>query len=148
MSINFQIHAMAGNITKDVIIYNNNIAKFSLAVSTGYGDYKSTTFFNCVAFSKMHAEKSWELLSSLKKGTNLMVEGEFVTSSFNDKNGEKRNVLEFKVKNFQKFFSDKKVSTDGEQQSAEQETAKPEKEEKRSENVPQTKAPEDDDIPF
>ena len=62
-----------GRPTKDIEIVTKNdktTAFFSLAVSSGYGANKKTSFFNCVAYGKL--AKSIE--KNVKKGTKITIE--------------------------------------------------------------------------
>ena len=76
---------------------NKAVGRFSIAVDTGYGDNKKTSFFNCVAW-----EKTAETLEKYApKGTKLLLECEAVQNQYEDKNGNKVNTVEFVVKNFE-----------------------------------------------
>lgn len=76
---------------------NKAVGRFSIAVDTGYGDNKKTSFFNCVAW-----DKTAETLEKYApKGTKLMLECEAVQNQYEDKNGNKRDSVEFVVKNFE-----------------------------------------------
>ena len=82
---------------------NKAVGRFSIAVDTGYGDNKKTSFFNCVAW-----DKTAETLEKYApKGTKLMLECEAVQNQYEDKNGNKRDSVEFVVKNFE-FCESKK----------------------------------------
>ena len=86
-----------GNLTKDAELRENDYGKFlkfSIANNMGFGDKKSTTFFNCIYFSK-GAEN---LHQYLIKGASLMITGDFTTDEYNAKDsGEKRLSLNVKV---------------------------------------------------
>lgn len=92
------------------------VAKGSIAVDTGYGDNKQTSFFNITAWGKV--AESME--KHVKKGTKLVLECEARQNSYTDKNGNKVNAVEFVVLNWE--FAESKQS----QQSAPQ---KPKQEE-------------------
>ena len=82
---------------------NKAVGRFSIAVDTGYGENKKTSFFNCVAW-----DKTAETLEKYApKGTKLMLECEAVQNQYEDKNGNKRDSVEFVVKNFE-FCESKK----------------------------------------
>ena len=83
--------------TKDLEIrYTTNntaVAKGSIAVDTGYGDNKQTSFFNMTAWGK--TAESMEKL--VKKGTKVILECEARQNSYTDKNGNKVNAVDFTV---------------------------------------------------
>ena len=86
---------------------NKAVGRFSIAVDTGYGDNKKTSFFNCIAW-----EKTAETLEKhAPKGTKLLLECEAVQNQYEDKNGNKVNSVEFVVKNFE-FCEGKKDTQD------------------------------------
>lgn len=90
-----------GRTTKDIEIrYTQNnkaVGRFSIAVDTGYGENKKTSFFNCTAW-----EKTAETLEKYApKGTKLLLECEAAQVQYEDKNGNKVNTVEFVVKNFE-----------------------------------------------
>ena len=61
------------------------IAKFSLAVNSGYGDKKKTNWINCTAFGK-----SAEALGKyIFKGSPITIEGHIQTGSYEKKDGTK-----------------------------------------------------------
>jgi single-strand DNA-binding protein len=76
---------------------NTAIAKFSLAVDTGYGENKKTSFLNMTAWGKT-AEA---LGNNATKGTKLIIESQAVQNSYTDKNGNKVNTVDFNVVNFE-----------------------------------------------
>lgn len=97
--------------TKDIEVRytqsNKAVGRFSIAVDTGYGDNKKTSFFNCIAW-----EKTAETLEKhAPKGTKLLLECEAVQNQFEDKNGNKVNAVDFIVKNFE-FAESKKETQD------------------------------------
>lgn len=73
------------------------IAKFSIAVDSGYGDNKKTNFFNLTAWGKT-AETMEKLV---KKGTKILVHCEPTQNQYTDKNGNKVNTVDFRVLNFE-----------------------------------------------
>lgn len=89
--------------TKDVELRystGNNataIGKFSIAVDSGYGDNKKTSFFNMTAFGKT-AET---LEKFVKKGSKVALECEANQNQYTDKNGNKVNSVDFIVKSFE-----------------------------------------------
>ena len=100
-----------GRTTRDIeVSYTQNnkaVGRFSIAVDSGYGENKKTSFFNCVAW-----EKSAETLSKYApKGTKLYLVCEAVQNQYTDKNGNKRDSVDFVVKHFE-FLESKKESQD------------------------------------
>lgn len=73
------------------------IGRFSIAVDSGYGDNKKTSFFNMTAFGKT-AET---LEKFVKKGTKVALECEANQNQYTDKNGNKVNSVDFIVKSFE-----------------------------------------------
>ena len=92
-----------GRTTKDIELrYTSGekataVAKFSLAVDSGYGDNKKANFFNMTAWGKT-AETMEKLV---KKGTKIFVQAEPTQNQYTDKNGNKVNAVDFRVLNFE-----------------------------------------------
>ena len=90
-----------GRTTKEVTMSytanNTACAKFALAVDTGYGENKKTSFFNMVAWGKT-AEALGKYVT---QSTKLIVQCEAEQNSYTDKNGNKVNTVNFKVTNFE-----------------------------------------------
>ncbi len=85
---------------------NKAVGRFAIAVDTGYGDNKKTSFFNCTAW-----DKTAETLEKYApKGTKLFLECEAVQNQYEDKSGNKRDSIEFVVKNFE--FCESKGASD------------------------------------
>lgn len=103
--VNYQIVGIGGNLTRKVELFGEakNVAKFSVAVNSGFGEHKKTAFVNCVSFQKSFHPKGWELLTGLDKGANLGVKGEFVTESYENKEGKKVSSLSLIVREFQMY---------------------------------------------
>ncbi len=91
---------LQGNVTKDVELITTQagkfIANFSLAVRRKYGDKDGneiTDFHNCVAFNK-----TAEILNKyVKKGHKLLVSGELVYDTYEDKTGAKKTIAKIMV---------------------------------------------------
>lgn len=64
---------------------NTEYVRFSLAVNTGYGDYKKTTFVNCMAY-KSNAKA---LTRTLKPKGRVLLKGELTNNEYENKNGQK-----------------------------------------------------------
>jgi single-strand DNA-binding protein len=76
---------------------NTAVGKFTLAVDTGYGDNKKTSFLNMTIWGK----SAEALEKSAPKGTKLLVECEALQNNYTDKNGNKVNTVDFRVLNFE-----------------------------------------------
>ena len=87
---------------------NVAVGTFSLAVDTGYGENKKTSFFNCTAF-KGTAES---MEKYVKKGTKIALQAEAVQNSYTDREGQKRTVINFIVRNWE--FAESKASSNQE----------------------------------
>jgi len=88
------------------------IANFSLASNKSFtqnGEKKeSTSFFNCIAWAKLG-----EIMAQYcKKGHRIGIEGKLHQRSWEDKDGNKRSVVEIVVDNFQ-FLDSKKGDDSG-----------------------------------
>lgn len=85
---------LTGRLGKDVDVkYTQSgkcVAEFSLAVQEGYGDKKTTTWINIVAWDKL-AETCGNYLS---KGMSVLVEGRLQIRSYDGKDGQKKYVTE------------------------------------------------------
>lgn len=69
------------------------IASFPIAISSGYGDNKKTTWVRCSLFGK-RAEGG--LIQYLKKGTQVAVSGEISLNEY-ERDGQQRSSLELRV---------------------------------------------------
>jgi single-stranded DNA-binding protein len=123
MSINYQLVGIGGNLTVDVKVFKDSVAKFNIATNTGFGEKRNVAFINCVVFKNTLSEKSWELLTKLVKGSNIGVEGKFVTNSF-EKDGKKTSNLELLVSSFNLLYNKKSTSESEETTSQEVQPAK------------------------
>jgi single-strand DNA-binding protein len=93
-SLNF-----TGNCGKDAELrYTQNgeaILGFSVALSSGYGDKKITTWINCSLFGK----RAEAMEPFIKKGTLVGISGEFAARPYTSKDGETKLSLEMRVSN-------------------------------------------------
>lgn len=64
------------------------VSNFTIAVDTGFGEYKRTDFIDCVLW------KREKLAEHLKKGKAIMVSGEYNSRKWEDKEGNKRVNIE------------------------------------------------------
>ena len=76
------------------------IIRFSFAVSVGYGDKKTTNWFDVLTFSKL---PDWKF-DLLKKGANAVVQGDFkeTVSKKDGKNYHHLNILADTIEVFSK----------------------------------------------
>lgn len=99
MSANLNKVFLLGNLTRDPELRHTGngtaVASFSIAVNRSYkgsdGDYKKeVAFFNIVVWGKT-GENCAKYLS---KGKSVLVEGRLSNRSYEDKEGQKRNITE------------------------------------------------------
>jgi single-strand DNA-binding protein len=93
------LFAFSGNIGRDCEVRTTqsgaSVASFSVAVNSGYGDKKKTTWVRCLLFGK-RAEGG--LIQYLTKGTQVEVTGELSVSEWSDKtSGENKYQVEVVV---------------------------------------------------
>jgi single-strand DNA-binding protein len=86
-----------GNLGKDSDLkYGQNgkpILTFSIAATTGFGDFEHTEWFNCVMFG----ERTEKVAQFLKKGQMVGITGQLQTRSWEDNEGKKHYRTEVKV---------------------------------------------------
>ena len=73
---------------------NVAVCNFSVAVESGYGDKKATTWVRCALWGK---RATGGLPDCLKKGVQVCVSGELSTREY-ESNGEKRTSVEVNVR--------------------------------------------------
>lgn len=95
---------IVGRLTKDSELSytpsnNTALAKFSIAVNeyAGKGKDEEVNFFNVTVWGK----KAEALNKYTKKGSQILIEGRLRQNRFEDKNGNKRSVVEIICENFQ-----------------------------------------------
>ena len=72
-------------------------ARFSIAVNTGYGDNKRTSWLPCTVWGK-----SAETMAKwCKKGTLVNITAEAIQNSYTNKDGNKVNSIEFTVRTWE-----------------------------------------------
>lgn len=113
MSLNKEVF-LTGNLGREPeAMYTDNgkfIVKFSIAVQSGWGDNKTTEWYDCVAW-----EKTGEVLNEyLGKGSRIQVRGDFKLEAYKSKSGEAKAKLVVTVKDFQ-FLSAKKAEREHEE---------------------------------
>ena len=76
-----------GRLTADPELKNvgeSQVANFTVATDTGYGERKATLFMKCAAWGKQA-----ELVNgSFKKGSKILVAGEIQPKNWENKNGD------------------------------------------------------------
>jgi single-strand DNA-binding protein len=91
------ILAATGNIGKDAEIRHtpagDQVAQFSFALSSGYGEKAVTTWLNCSLWGK----RAETLAPMLLKGTQIAITGELTNRSYADKSGVNKFSLELRV---------------------------------------------------
>ena len=93
---------ITGNIVRDPELKTTNngkmMCKFTVANNEGYGDYKKTSYFNCVAWggtAEFIAEKCL-------KGEKVLVQGQFTMYKKDDKVYWNLNVVQFEKLEWEK----------------------------------------------
>jgi single-strand DNA-binding protein len=84
-----------GNVGKDATIRttsnNKTLCDFSVAVTSGYGDNKKTTWANCVIFGK---RAEGQLPGYLVKGQQVAISGEVTLRAWESDGGKKGTSLD------------------------------------------------------
>ena len=98
---------ISGRTTADIELKatqtGKSVASFTVAVDTGYGENKQTSFLDVIAWEKMA-----ELVSQyVHKGNKVLICGRLQTRAWKDKNGNKRKATEI-VANEIEFIEAKK----------------------------------------
>lgn len=92
-----------GNLGKDAVLAHTAngkaVLKFSVAEQIGYGEHKSTSWWNCSLWG-VRAEK---LGSLLRKGTTVCVTGEASIRKYQAKDGQQKESLEINVDSLELF---------------------------------------------
>lgn len=99
-----------GNITKDpelrfIPASGMAVCKFSLALNDGYGEKKTVSYINCVAFAK----KAEAIANYTEKGSKVAIESRVQTGSYDNKEGKKIYTTDFIVDKIE-FLSKKETS--------------------------------------
>lgn len=98
---------ISGRTTADIELKatqtGKSVASFTVAVDTGYGENKQTSFLDVIAWEKMA-----ELVSQyVHKGNKVLICGRLQTRTWEDKDGKKRKATEI-VANEIEFIEAKK----------------------------------------
>lgn len=88
---------LQGRLVRDVELNTTasgtEVAKFTVAWSKKYKDNETTCFLNCVAWRQTGVFVN----QYFSKGQEIVVEGELITRSYEDKQGNKRTATELVV---------------------------------------------------
>ena len=91
---------MIARLTRDAefkTIGETNIASFSIAYSTGYGDKKKSNYIDCVAFGK-----TAEVVKNYtKKGSQIGIEGSIEQDSWDGQDGKKNYKTKIRIASLQ-----------------------------------------------
>lgn len=92
------VFTFTGNIGRNAEVRHTPaglaICNFPVAVTSGFGDNKKTTWARCALFGK-RAEGG--LVQYLKKGAQVAVSGELSLNEFEGNDGQKRTSLEVRI---------------------------------------------------
>ena len=107
---------LMGRLTRDPELRNTNsgasVCNFSIAIDDGYGDNRTTSFINCVAWNK-----TAEFVSNyFSKGKMIIVVGRIQSRSWDGQDGKKNYTTEVVVNEVS--FGESKSSADGASASA------------------------------
>ena len=99
---NLNQYIAQGNLTADPEVHGaeNNVVRFTIAVNNGFGEYKTTTFVNCVGFGKQVDV----IAKNLTKGKQVLIRGKLIPNEWTNEAGEKRSKLEVQLENVEGFF--------------------------------------------
>ena len=91
---------LIGRLTKEPefkTVGETNIASFSIAYSTGYGDKKKSNYIDCVAFGK-----TAEVVKNYtKKGSQIAIEGSLEQDSWDGQDGKKNYKTKIRIASLQ-----------------------------------------------
>lgn len=92
---------ITGNLGRDPELnYTSSgkaVTKFSVAVTDGYGDKKTTTWFNIVAWDKMAENMN----NFLQKGKKVLISGKLSIRKYTGKDGIERQAVEIIARDFE-----------------------------------------------
>lgn len=87
---------LIGRLTRDAkfkTVGETNIASFSIAYSTGYGDKKKSNYIDCVAFGK-----TAEVVKNYtKKGSQIAIDGSLEQESWDGQDGKKNYKTKIRI---------------------------------------------------
>jgi len=94
---------LQGNLTDNPQLMGEekNVARFTIAVNNGFGERRTTTFVDCVAFGN----QAPVIAQHLSKGKQAIVRGTLIQNRWEDKEtGSPRSKLEVRLENVNGFF--------------------------------------------
>lgn len=93
---------LQGNLVDDPRIMgsDNKVARFTIAVNSGFGDNATTAFVDCVAFGKQVET----IEKHFSKGKQIIVRGSITQNKWEDDEGNKRSKLEVRLESYSGFF--------------------------------------------
>ena len=89
--------AMTGNLGRDAEVRqagSSTVCSFAVALSSGWGDKKTTTWINCSVWGK---QAEGQLPTYLKKGQQVALTGELSAREYQAKDGTMKTSLELRV---------------------------------------------------
>lgn len=89
--------AMTGNLGRDAEVRqagSSTVCSFAVALSSGWGDKKTTTWVNCSLFGK---QAEGTLPTYLKKGQQVALSGELSTREYQAKDGTMKTSIDMRV---------------------------------------------------
>jgi single-strand DNA-binding protein len=82
------------------------VCNFRLAVNSGFGEKKATSFLRCVAFGK----NATNIALHFRKGSRIIIEGRIEQSSYTAKDGSKKETIQIVVDGW--HFVESKAQTE------------------------------------
>jgi len=92
-----------GNLVADPKSFGDegNVVRFTVAINNGFGERKTTTFLDCVAFGK----QAPTIAKHFEKGKPITVRGSLIPNEWEDKEtGQRRVKLELQLATFDGFY--------------------------------------------
>lgn len=99
---NLNTVVLQGRLTDVPTIHGaeQNVARFTIAVNSGYGEKEEASFVDCVAFGKQVAV----IGKHFAKGKQVLIRGSLVQNRWESPEGQKRSKLEVRLENFEGFY--------------------------------------------
>ena len=133
--------AMTGNLGRDAEVRqagSSTVCSFAVALSSGWGDKKTTTWINCSVWGR---QAEGTLPTYLKKGQQVALTGELSTREYQAKDGTMKTSLELRVGTIDLIGKRDDGAAQGQQQAAAQHSAPTVHSNPAVDNF-------DDDVPF
>ena len=98
---NLNVVVLQGNLVADpeIVGKESNVARFTVAVNSGFGENKDTAFVDCVAFGKQVET----IKEYFEKGKQIIIRGAIRQNRWKNEEGENRSKLEVVLDNFGGF---------------------------------------------